>query len=39
MMEGNFIAKYNWQVNKAKTFVDRKKDNKKGYVKHKNKLY
>lgn len=39
MKEGNFIAKYNWQVNKAKTFVDRKKDKKNGYVKHKNKLY
>ena len=25
----NFVAKYNWQVNKAKTFTDRKKAMKK----------
>lgn len=34
---GNFVAKYDWQVNKAKTFTDRKKAFKKGYKKHKGK--
>lgn len=36
MKNGNFVAKYNWRVNKAKTFVDRKKASKAGYKKHKN---
>lgn len=35
----NFVAKYNWQVNKAKTFTDRKKAMKKGYQKHKYVIY
>lgn len=34
MESGNFIAKYNWLVNKAKTYRDRKKDLKRGYIKH-----
>ena len=33
-MNSNFVAKYNWRVNKAKTFTDRKKATKRGYVKH-----
>lgn len=36
MKDGNFVAKYDYQVNKAKTFKDRKKAMKKGYRKHKN---
>ena len=35
----NFVAKYDWRVNKAKTFVNRKKAMKKGYQKHKNVIY
>lgn len=35
MKDGNFVAKYDYQVNKAKTFKDRKKAMKKGYRKHK----
>lgn len=38
MKNRNFVAKYDWQVNKAKTFVDRKKESKKGYMKHKAKI-
>ncbi len=38
MKKGNFVAKYDWQVNKARTFVDRKKELKKGYRKHRGKL-
>lgn len=34
---GNFVAKYDWQVNKAKTFIDRKRLLKRGYKKHKGK--
>lgn len=34
---GNFVAKYDWQVNKAKTFIDRKGLFKRGYKKHKGK--
>lgn len=34
----NFVAKYDWRVNKSKTFVDRKKEMKKGYKKHKKVL-
>lgn len=33
-MNSNFVAKYNWRVNKAKTFTDRKKAMKRGYIKH-----
>ena len=36
MKNGNFVAKYDWRVNKAKVFKDRKKKKKKGYSKHKN---
>lgn len=39
MMDRNFVAKYDWQVNKAKTFTDRKKAKKKGYSKHKAKIF
>lgn len=39
MKSGNFVAKYNWKVNKAKVFKDRKKAMKRGYVKHKNPSY
>lgn len=39
MKHRNFVAKYDWQVNKAKTFVDRKKESKKGYTKHKTKNF
>jgi hypothetical protein len=31
----NLVAKYNHLVNTAKTFKDRKKDSKRGYIKHK----
>lgn len=37
MKSGNFVAKYNYIVNKAKTFKDRKKALKRGYTKHKGK--
>lgn len=39
MKDGNFVAKYDWRVNKAKTFTDRKKAAKAGYKKHKNMDY
>lgn len=35
MKSGNFVAKYDWRVNKAKVFKDRKKALKKGETKHK----
>lgn len=38
MKNGNFVAKFDHLVNKAKTFKDRKKAFKKGYMKHKNKF-
>lgn len=38
MKAGNFVAKYDHVVNKAKTFKDRKKALKRGYSKHKGKI-
>ncbi len=34
MKNGNFVAKYDWRVNKASVHKDRKKALKKGYRKH-----
>ena len=35
MKNGNFVAKYDWRVNKAKVFKDRKKAMKRGESKYK----
>lgn len=35
MKERNFVAKYSRQFNKASVQTDRKKRDKRGYVKHK----
>lgn len=35
----NFVAKYMHNFNKSQTFVDRKKDAKRGYSKHKKGRY
>jgi hypothetical protein len=32
----NLVAKHSRKVNRAQTFRDRKKDDRRGYVKHKN---
>ena len=34
MKAGNFVAKYDYRVNKAKVFKDRKKAAKRVYSKH-----
>lgn len=34
----NFVCKYDLRINKAKVFRDRKKDLKRGYIKHKGDL-
>lgn len=39
MKNRNFIAKYNWQINKAKTFKDKKKALKRGYAKYRSAPY
>ena len=35
----NFVAKHMHEVNKSQVFVDRKKDAKRGYSKHKKGRY
>lgn len=35
MKQRNFVAKHSTSYNKAKVYKDRKKDVKKGYMKHK----
>lgn len=35
----NFVAKHMFDVNKSQVFVDRKKDAKRGYSKHKKGRY
>ncbi len=35
LVEHNFVAKHMHEVNKSQVFVDRKKDLKRGYQKHK----
>ncbi|WP_173911650.1 hypothetical protein [Acinetobacter sp. Marseille-Q1618] len=35
----NFVAKHMHDFNKSQTFVDRKKDAKRGYAKHKKGRY
>ena len=35
----NFVAKHMHEVNKSQVFVDRKKDSKRGYSKHKQGRY
>lgn len=36
MKRRNFVHKHAWKYNKARTHRDRKKDEKRGYQKHKN---
>lgn len=35
----NFVAKHMYEVNKSQVFIDRKKDAKRGYSKHKKGRY
>ena len=35
----NFVAKHMFDVNKSQVFVDRKKNTKRGYTKHKKGRY
>lgn len=35
----NFVAKHMHEVNKSQVFIDRKKDSKRGYNKHKKGRY
>ena len=35
----NFVAKHMHEVNKSQVFVDRKKDSKRGYSKHRQGRY
>ncbi|WP_171264200.1 hypothetical protein [Acinetobacter sp. ANC 3832] len=39
MVLNNFVAKHMHEVNKSQVFVDRKKDAKRGYSKHKQGRY
>lgn len=38
-VEHNFVAKHMHEVNKSQVFVDRKKNAKRGYTKHKQGRY
>ena len=35
----NFVAKHMHELNKSQVFIDRKKDQKRGYAKHKKGRY